>query len=227
MAEIDVTMEALRSVGIALNKFQRDMEPFPANIRRHIEELQVTCNSDISKIQKQIEELKEMEHQLECQIDESESESKGYRYEIYCDEQQIQRLEDSISGCQRKIEIEEIEEVPSQYVIAPLSNEISSYEQEIRQKQRNIQMCSIIIDELRRKSEQLQEELRETEKKRYRTEDKLSRLQHAYFYVMQESENLCAAVNKFYKHTMETTEGNISGIKRSISLVEKYMTTNL
>ena len=257
MAEIDVTVEALSRVRMALKKFQIDTECFPNDVRNHISKLKEDCDWEMSNVKQKLKELTDRKNEIRKQIDTKKKRCDDFKRERdRCREKKEQYNSEYIRGMFERSALERelksrrdaIEkEIQSQiweygciidektdsqiamieYEIRCLDKSISSYKQWMSEQERSIDECNNEIKRLTSEIQQAEDELHNVKREWSRIEDKYSRLKNAYLNLMREADNFSAAVNKFCRRALDATEGNISGINQSIKFVEEYMTTNL
>ena len=226
MAEIDVTVEALKGIRTALLRFQRDTELFPINVKKHIDALKTECEFTIREVQKLLCELRDKEEQLQDQIDMLEMELNNCLNELDSIDMEISALEQQIASLQIASAAESNNgDINGQ--ARSLSTELSSCESKKASLENDRSQCIMRIDELQNELKEAQRQLQEIQDKIAKTEDKLVRLQSAYSVIVMETDNLCTVIGKFHRNALDTTEGNVSGLNHGINLVEQYMRTNL
>jgi len=227
VAEIKVTSDALKSVGSALSKFQRDTEFFPKDINRHVSLLLQNCEDDLEHLKMLIEELNEQKKKLNKVLEDLEIKRNCCLHEIGYLRGQINQLKGRIQECRNGISAAGRENPPNERLINALMAEMSQCEGELSQKEEKMMQCEGEGNKLSTEIVQVEEKLAETKKKRKKAEDKFVRLKNAYAIVVQDAEELCSRVNKYYMCAMDSAEGNMNGIQCSIRIVEEYLSTDL
>ena len=230
MAEINVSIEALRKVGRALYKFQRDIESFPTSVIMHIAELERACFSEVLDAERELNKLKLDENSLidqkgilEMQYNSLKSEAMQVKSSC---ENEISRLNFEIANTNATIEYLR-QNAPYSEEISILGNVVAQCYVKIDECRYKISRYDYELSEIEWRLEDMKNQLRRVTDDRIKAEDKLSRLRSAYYDVEREADNLSSVIKRFHRNTMDTTGEDISSINRCITLVEEYMHTNL
>lgn len=198
MAEVDVTIDALLRVNLALKSFDVDAKQILFRIKSDISEIRMECENEIQKVLRNIDLLISEESGLKITIDELENNMKDENQRFSELNYQMLSVEEQIRGCRAHIQIDT-----------------------------DIRNCEGRIISLKNKIDSFNRKLSQVSQNRRQAENKLHQLQSAYLRVNQSLNDFNVSITRYANKASIETASDISAINCCIRYIEDYLMTNL